>query len=52
VNEALMKFQVQGGKDISSEFPELGSTALYCTTELHTREDIDRLISALEEVLK
>ncbi len=52
VNEALMKFHVQGGKDISSEFPELGSTALYCTTELHTREDIDRLISALEEVLK
>jgi glycine dehydrogenase subunit 1 len=52
VNEALMKFRVQGGKDISSEFPELGNTALYCTTELHTREDIDKLASALEEVLK
>jgi glycine dehydrogenase subunit 1 len=52
VNKALMKFQVQGGKDISSEFPELGKTSLYCTTELHTREDIDKLCSALEEVLK
>jgi len=52
VNKALMKFGIQGGKDISSEFPELGSTALYCTTELHTREDIDKLGSALDEVLR
>jgi glycine dehydrogenase subunit 1 len=52
VNKALARFGIQGGKDISTEFPELGSTSLYCTTELHTMEDIDRLGSALEEVVK
>jgi glycine dehydrogenase subunit 1 len=51
VNKALVKFGIQGGKDISNEFPELGRTALYCTTELHSRENIDKLASALEEVL-
>ncbi len=38
-----------GGKDISAEFPELGQSALYCVTEVHGREDIDRLAAALEK---
>lgn len=52
VNRALLKHGIQGGKDISEEFPELGRTALYCVTEVHTKEDIDRLVDALREVLK
>ena len=28
-------------------FPELGQSALYCVTEIHTQEDIDRLADAL-----
>ena len=32
-------------------FPWLGESALYCFTEVHTKEDIDQLVSTLEEVL-
>jgi glycine dehydrogenase subunit 1 len=52
VNRALLKHRIQGGQDISGEFPELDRTALYCVTEVHTKEDIDRLVDALREVLK
>ena len=52
VNKALLKLGIQGGKDITKEFPELGESALYCVTEVHTKEDIDKLVSTLKEVVK
>jgi glycine dehydrogenase subunit 1 len=51
VNKQLLRRQVHGGKDISKELPELGQTALYCITEVHSKEEIERLTSALEEIL-
>ena len=51
VNEELVKFGIFGGKDISDDFPELGNSALFCVTEVHTLEDIHRLTDALKEVL-
>ncbi len=51
INAALRGRRIFGGKDISGEFPELGQSALYCVTEIHTREDIDRLAASLEEVV-
>ncbi|MGD0612313.1 MAG: aminomethyl-transferring glycine dehydrogenase subunit GcvPA [Anaerolineales bacterium] len=51
INAALLERDIFGGKDLSREFSWLGESALYCVTEVHTREDIDRLVSALEEVL-
>jgi glycine dehydrogenase subunit 1 len=51
INKALRRHRIFGGKDISGEFPELGQSALYCVTEVHTREDIDRLAAALKEVV-
>ena len=52
VHEGLLQRQVHGGKDITREFPELGETALYCVTEIHSKEEIDRLAQALDEVLR
>jgi glycine dehydrogenase subunit 1 len=52
VNEALLKRGIFGGKDITVEFPELGQSALYCVTEMHKKEELDRLASTLEEVLR
>ena len=52
VNKALLKHGIQGGKDISLEFPELGKTAMYCTTEVHSKDDIDKLATTLERVVK
>jgi len=52
VNRALLARGIFGGKDLSREFPELGQSALYCVTEVHTQEDIDRLVQALREVVR
>jgi glycine dehydrogenase subunit 1 len=52
VNNALLERGIQGGKIIAQEFPSLGESALYCVTEVHSQDDIDRLVSTLEEVLK
>ena len=52
INRALLGHQIFGGMDLSTEFPELGQSALYCVTEIMTREDIDRLVRALQEVTK
>ena len=40
-----------GGKDLSAEFPELGQSALYCVTEIHSAADIDRLADAMQEAV-
>ncbi len=52
INKALLKYKIFGGKDLSNEFLELGKSALYCVTEVHTKEDIQRLVCALEEVIE
>ena len=50
-HEKLLKLGIHGGKDVSKEFPELGETALYCVTEIHSKEEIERLAKSLEDVL-
>jgi len=50
VNKSLLEHRILGGRDLSGEFPELGQSALYCVTEIMTKEDIDRLVTALEAV--
>ncbi len=52
INEKLLGKGIFGGKDLSAEFPELGQTALYCVTEIHTKSDIDRLIAAIKEIIE
>lgn len=50
INQALLAQGIFGGKDLSEEFPELGQSALFSITEVHTQADIDRLVATLEEV--
>lgn len=51
VNKALYRDHgIVGGKDLSAEYPEVGQSALYCVTEAHTFEDIERLITALTDI--
>jgi glycine dehydrogenase subunit 1 len=52
INKALRERGIFGGLDLSREFPELGQSALFCLTELHSQADIDRLCESLEEVLR
>lgn len=52
INKALLAKGIFGGKDLSDAFPALGQSALYCVTEIHTKEDIDTLAAVLTEILK
>jgi glycine dehydrogenase subunit 1 len=52
VNKALLEQGIFGGNDVSAEFPELGQSSLYCVTEMHTKDELDRLAATLEEVLR
>jgi glycine dehydrogenase subunit 1 len=49
VNKELRAVGIFGGIDLSKDFPELGECALYCVTEVHTKEDIDKLINAIRD---
>jgi glycine dehydrogenase subunit 1 len=51
INQGLLARGIFGGKDLSVERPDFGQCALYCVTEIHTRDDLERLASALAEVL-
>jgi len=50
INKALLDRGIFGGKNLSKEFPQLGNSALYAITEVHTKEDIDMLIKAIAEI--
>jgi glycine dehydrogenase subunit 1 len=52
INRALLERGIFGGKPLQAELPALGNAALYCVTEVHGQADIDRLASALEEILR
>jgi len=51
IHGRLLRRRVHGGKEITEEFPELGETALYCVTEVHSKADIDLLAGVLEEIV-
>ncbi|NLU47285.1 MAG: aminomethyl-transferring glycine dehydrogenase, partial [Syntrophomonadaceae bacterium] len=51
INKKLLSYGIFGGKDLSRDYPELGQSAQYCVTEVHTLDDINQLVSALKEVL-
>jgi len=51
IHEKLLQRGIHGGKDVSKEFPELGETALYCITEIHSTKEIELLASVLKKIL-
>ncbi len=52
INKKLLEKGIFGGKDLSKDFPEFGQCALYCVTEIHLKEDIDKLIDSLKETIE
>jgi glycine dehydrogenase subunit 1 len=50
INRALLNLGIQGGLDLSTHFPELGQTALYCVTEVHSQNEIDTLANGLRKI--
>lgn len=51
IHKGLLSKGVHGGLVLDKMFPELKHATLYATTEMHTRQDHDKLIKALEAVL-
>jgi glycine dehydrogenase subunit 1 len=52
INAALLAQGIFGGKDLSQEYPQLGSSALFCITEVHRQADIDRMAAAVKEIVQ
>ncbi len=52
LNKALIEYKIFGGIDLSGDFPELGNSALYCVTEIHNKQDVDKLVESLKEIIE
>ncbi len=50
IDKKLLENNIQGGVILDKIGFDLKDTALYCVTEMHTKEDIDKLISILEAI--
>ena len=49
IHKFLLEHGVFGGKDLSSDFPWLGQSALFCISELTSRQEIQRLYELLKQ---
>jgi len=52
IHAGLLRAGIQGGKILNDTFPELGESMLFCVTEIHTQQDIDRLVKTVEDIVK
>lgn len=50
IHKDLLAKGIQGGFVLHESFPELRHSTLYCTTEMHSKTDHEKLISALEAI--
>ncbi len=52
LESTLLKKGIQIGASVGESLPELGETAVFSVTETHSKEDIDKLCTALAEALE
>jgi len=52
IHKQLLQRGIHGGKSLTKEFSELGETALYCVTEIHSKEEIDNLAETLKQIIE
>jgi glycine dehydrogenase subunit 1 len=50
INDELLRYDILGGYDLGQDHPELKNHMLIAITEVNSKEEIDDLVSALEEV--
>ncbi len=51
VHKELLKRDLHGGLILSSQFPDMGESMLFCFTEIHSKETIDELVSVIAEIV-
>lgn len=52
INKELKANRMQAGIPLTKQFPNLGETSLFCVTEVHSKKDVDSLVSVLKEALE
>ena len=52
IETKLIEHGLVGGYTLEKCHPELGEAAIYCVTEMHTMDDLNKLISVLKEIDK
>ena len=50
INAALLGKAILGGYDLQADYPHAQNEMLLCVTEMNTRQQIDRLVTALAEI--
>ena len=50
INQSLLERGIIGGYDLGRDYPHLENHTLLCVTEMNTKNEIDHLVEALEEV--
>jgi glycine dehydrogenase subunit 1 len=50
INQALIERGIIGGYDLEKEYPQLKDHALFCVTEMNSKDEIDTLVKILGEV--
>ena len=50
LNLLLLDYDILGGYDVSTDYPELKNHMLLAVTEMNTKDDIDYLVETLQEV--
>ena len=51
IHDGLIERGLHGGRILTDEFPALGESMLFCVTEVHSKETIDELIQAVEDIV-
>ena len=51
VHNGLLARNLHGGRILTEEFPALGESMLFCVTEVHSKDTIDELIHAVEDIV-
>ncbi|MGB9590976.1 MAG: aminomethyl-transferring glycine dehydrogenase, partial [Candidatus Kryptoniota bacterium] len=51
INRKLLEKKIFGGYDLTGKIKGLDDCVIYCTTEIHSKKDIDTLVNALKEII-
>ena len=51
INKALLKKEILGGLDLGIYYDNLKNCMLFCVTEMNSKEEIDKLVKTLGEVI-
>jgi len=51
VEEFLKQKKIIAGLNLEEFYPELRNCVLFCVTEMHKKEDIDKLVESINEAL-